>query len=500
MLPLSTPASIHQSYWLRDVPLQQRFDTLRDAHRTGVAIIGGGITGLSTALELLQRGLRVTVLEASVIGAGTSGGTSGHLDAHPEMGPARLIRTLGTEKARQYVALRRSAIDAIEHRAGGDCDMTRVPAYQYTEHHQHRDALRSDFEACQTLGLAVRWDERPPIPRAVCGYRIEGMARFHATAYLRRLADQVIEAGGVIFENSQVTGQWHHHQTQLEAGEGSVQFDHVVCAVHSNYTDAMRVYLMTPAYQSYVMAVRVADPPPDGLYWDDADPYFYTRHADSSQPDLLIVGGCDHRTGAGDERGAEGELEKYVRDRYDVREIVARWSAELFEPTDGLPIIGQLPGKDNVWIATGLSGVGLSLGTAAGWLLADQITGQRGHLQDDLSPARLGLAGMANLVSEQMTSTASYARRVLPSHEIDPAALRDGEGAVGMVDGQHLAVCRDSTGSLHRRKPICVHMGGVVHWNEAAQTWDCPVHGGRYSADGKRIYGPPQGDLEPADQ
>ncbi|HUG66833.1 MAG TPA: FAD-dependent oxidoreductase, partial [Pirellulaceae bacterium] len=71
--------------------MSQRFSKLEANHSTEILIIGGGITGLSVALELLGRGHDVTVCEANVIGGGTTGGSSGHLDAHPEMGPRELI-------------------------------------------------------------------------------------------------------------------------------------------------------------------------------------------------------------------------------------------------------------------------------------------------------------------------------------------------------------------------------------------------------------------------
>ena len=223
-----------------------------------------------------------------------------------------------------------------------------------------------------------------------------------------------------------------------------------------------------------------------------AEPYHYTRRVGTLDENLILVGGCDHRTGAGDECQAQHSLERWTRERFAVQEILAAWSAEFFEPTDGLPLIGRVAGKENVWIATGLSGIGLTLGTAAGELLAEQIAGEPTQaLAERLSPKRLGLSNVRNLVSEQATSAGNYAERITPAEKIDVQGLQPGEGAVGKVDGQFVAVCRDRDGCEHRLDPVCAHMGGVVHWNEVAQTWDCPVHGGRYQANGERLCGPP---------
>ncbi len=484
------------SYWLGELPACSHYPALKGEHRTEVAIIGGGISGLSTALELLEAGFRVAVCEASVIGAGTTAGSSGHLDAHSEMGHRPLIQAIGLENARSVVRLRREAIDTIAQRSDTASELVRLPAYQYSENPSDADSLREDCEAAAEVGLDVQWVEHLPLAHAACGYRIDHMGRFHSARYLRRLAQLVVEKGGQIFEHSLVGTPEGEHPDRLSAGGGEIRFEHVVGAVHSGYTGAQRVYIQTPAYQSYVLAARLRNPPPDALYWDNAQPYFYIRKASSREDDLFLIGGCDHHTGGGDETAAQAELEQYTRERFDVIEIVCRWSAELFEPIDGLPIIGKIPQTENVWTITGLSGIGLTWGTAAGRLLAQQIAGRDTPLQDQLSPARFALKQATKMVTEHTAAVASYAQRVLPSKRIDSQSLAPGEGHVGKVDGKHVAVCRDSQGQLHQRSPICVHMGGVVRWNPVEQTWDCPVHGGRYTASGCRLYGPPQQDLQ----
>ncbi|MGN6547234.1 MAG: FAD-dependent oxidoreductase [Aureliella sp.] len=507
---MTASRATHHSYWLSTCPAGPKYEPLRGRERTQVAILGGGITGLSTALELLERGQQVAVLESLFIGAGTSGGSTGHLDAHPEPGPRRMISDVGLENAKAMVAARLEAIDLIERRSTPECDFRRIPAYQYSdsplvENNKSGDPppriasvddLEREMKAAAELGLSVTWSASPPIPRGGYGYRIDNMARFNSLAYVQRLAELVVQRGGKIYEQSLASGPTGSHPTELKVGEGVIEFEHVVCAVHCNYTDVLRTYFQTPAYQSYVIAVRVNNPPPDALFWDTSDPYYYTRHARSDQPDLIIVGGCDKRTGAHSSDEVATALRSYVRDRYDVREIVAEWSAELFEPVDEVPIVGRLPGKENVWIATGLSGVGLTWGTASGRILAEQITGNQTPLDKLLSPSRLALDSIPTLVSEHATTTADLLQRVLPAHRFDAGSLKPGEGEVGVDQHQHVAACRERSGCLHRKSPICTHMGGVVHWNEAEQTWDCPVHGGRFNADGSRLYGPPEKGLE----
>jgi glycine/D-amino acid oxidase-like deaminating enzyme len=190
------------SYWLADVSVNPQYPPLQGEHRTQVAIIGAGISGLSTALKLLDRGFEVAVCEASVIGAGTTAGRTGHLDSHSEMGHRKLIKSVGLEAAREVIRLRSEAIDLIEQRSDAGCDCVRIAAYQYSENADDASSLRDDCDAAAELGLNVQWQEKLPLQSAACGYRINGMGRFHSARYLRRLAQLVTEKGGRIFEHS----------------------------------------------------------------------------------------------------------------------------------------------------------------------------------------------------------------------------------------------------------------------------------------------------------
>ncbi len=494
---MADSGAIHNSYWRSGQPLEATFPKLAGEHDTDVLVIGAGITGLSAGLELIERGYRVCICDASVIGAGTTGGSSGHLDFHPEMGPRQLRSQLGDELAAEYVRFRKRAIATIQSRADEATDFSHVPAWYFSEQSSSRESLQKELKAATAIGIESQWHDAVPLSFASCGYRLEGCARIDCLAYLRRLARVFTEAGGTIFERTLVKSPGGKAPKSVEAGDGQVTFNHVVCAVHGNNTEAMRIHSQIPPMQSYVLAARVADPPPDALFWDDENPYHYIRWARSSEPRLILVGGYDHRTGAGDSAQAVALLEAYTSSRFRVEEIVSVWSAELFEPADGLPIIGLVPGTENVWIATGLSGVGLTQGTGAAAMLAALINGRSMPLEKPFSPSRFGLKGAADLVGAQLKSAANLAERVLPATSIDPETLLPGEGAVGKVDGKFTAVCRTHDGREHRCRPVCTHMGGVPHWNDLEQTWDCPVHGGRFNADGARLYGPPEKPLGP---
>jgi nitrite reductase/ring-hydroxylating ferredoxin subunit len=213
-----------------------------------------------------------------------------------------------------------------------------------------------------------------------------------------------------------------------------------------------------------------------------------------------LIGGADHKTGqGGDEREYFDQLERYSHERFSVRSVEHRWSAEYFVPADGLPSIGRVAGTKHLWISTGYDGTGITLGTVGGRLVADLILGRDHALADIVKTGRFTPLASANeFVSENLDVARRFvgdrfgAERIESLEEVAP-----GRGMIVSFGGKQLAAYRDPSGQLFTMSPVCTHAGCIVQWNDAERTWDCPCHGGRYSATGQRTYGPPPRDLAP---
>jgi nitrite reductase/ring-hydroxylating ferredoxin subunit len=249
------------------------------------------------------------------------------------------------------------------------------------------------------------------------------------------------------------------------------------------------------------MAVRLRDQvPPDGLFFDTANPYNYTRLQPDERGGLLIVGGKDHPTGQ--ERETEAcyrELEEYVRERWNVESVEYRWSAQFYEPPDGLPLIGESLSSDRVFVATGYSGTGMMFGTLGGMLLADRVLGRPNSWADlyqakRLKPlaagpqiAKLGLGMVKHFVQDRV--------EIPKVRDLSEVPL--GEGRVVEIAGEKVAVYRGQDGEVQTVSPVCTHAACIVNWNAAEKTWDCPCHGSRFAADGRVLEGPAVKRLEP---
>jgi nitrite reductase/ring-hydroxylating ferredoxin subunit len=237
----------------------------------------------------------------------------------------------------------------------------------------------------------------------------------------------------------------------------------------------------------------VLDP---GLYWDLAVPYHYVRPLPDGR---VLIGGADAKQGEADPRDRLALLEEWAIGRLPVISVDERWAAELFDSADGLPYVGRLPGRLGAWVATGFAGTGLTWGTFAAERITAGILGDEERDEDGwFSPRRFALVSGFERMAEDNADVAwkMLVDRLRPTGDLHPADLAPDEGRVLTVDGRKVAVWRDSAGALHALSPVCRHLGCIVRWNPLDHTWDCPCHGGRYAADGRRLYGPPTRDLE----
>jgi len=214
--------------------------------------------------------------------------------------------------------------------------------------------------------------------------------------------------------------------------------------------------------------------------------------------DVLIVGGEDHKTGQEDDaEDRYGRLEAWTRERFPITErIEYRWSGQVMEPVDGLAFIGRNPlDADNVYIATGDSGNGMTHGSIAGLLLTDMILGRDNEWATLYDPTRKTLRAAYDFAKENLNVVAQFADWATGGDVDSSEEVAPGEGAVIRRGLTKVAVYRDEQGALHERSAVCTHLGCIVAWNGDEKTWDCPCHGSRFDSFGKVINGPAISDL-----
>jgi glycine/D-amino acid oxidase-like deaminating enzyme/nitrite reductase/ring-hydroxylating ferredoxin subunit len=487
----------------------ERTNPLSGDRETDVAIVGGGVTGLTAATLLARQGLRVALLERHALASGETGNTTSHLTEAVDSRYQRLRSAFGDEGARLVAQSQRDAIARIEsfvNESGRDCGFSRVPGFLYTEREADIESLANELDAARRAGCAVEWVDEVPLPfRTYGAVRWHNQAQLHATAYAAALLQEARAHGARIYENTRVLDVHGGKPCRVETDRGVVRAGDVFVAANVPVNNRVLLHTKIAPYRSYAIAIDADTLPAGariaaGLFWDTADPYHYTRAHQIAGRTYLIVGGEDHRTGEDTETAAHYDrLLGYAAERFGATEANYRWSGQIIEPVDGLPYIGRNTASRHVYVATGFSGNGITFGTLAGMIVSDLILGRANPYVELFDATRVKpLASAFGYVTENVAFPAHLLKDRLTTFNAEKRpveSLQPGEGGVFATDEGKLAVCRDQHGVLHSLSPVCTHLACDVAWNQAEQTWDCPCHGSRFSPDGAVINGPAVADL-----
>ena len=318
-------------------------------------------------------------------------------------------------------------------------------------------------------------------------------AQMHALKYIHGLAGAYEQEGGILLQNCTVSNHTHEHYYQVETTLGMVKAYKIVYATHIPPGLTIFNFRCAP-YRSYAAAVTLKDGNyPDALVYDVKSPYHYFRTQLVNGTNYLIAGGFDHKTGHNDNtEQLFRELEAYIRTHFNVDSIAYKWSSQYFEPTDGLPYIGLMPGDDDIYVATGYSGNGIIFGTLAGKILCEEITNHKSRYEQLFSPDRIKpVAGFANFIRENTDVVSKFIGMRFSYEKVSElAALAPGESMLAEWEGNKVALHKDENGKLHALHPVCPHAGCLVAWNNAEKSWDCPCHGSRFAANGALLTGP----------
>jgi glycine/D-amino acid oxidase-like deaminating enzyme/nitrite reductase/ring-hydroxylating ferredoxin subunit len=504
------------SLWIETAQTDPFGPLMTDA-RADVCVVGAGIAGVTTAYLLAREGLSVVLLDDGRPGCGQTGVTTAHLSYEIDDSFQEMVRLHGKDGARLAYTSHRAAIDRIEaivQLEGIECDFERVSGYLFpAEQHGARE-IDAELEAAKAAGVQVQRLTAAPVKGFYSGpclhYPRQG--QFHPLKYLNALVTAFHRMGGRIHTGTRVTSVTGGETAVAATADGrTVTARAAVIATNVPFNDRLVIHTKQAPYHTYVIAARVQPGAiAHALYWDTDDPYHYVRlqratnrqlGGDNDEPiDLLIVGGEDHKAGqAQDSEERFARLDAWMRKRFAAaREVEFRWSGQVMETQDGLAFIGRNPmDADNVYVATGDSGMGMTHGTIAGILLTDLIAGRPNPWTELYDPSRIRTGAATEFVKENLNVALQYTAwltggEVSSVDEIAPntgAVLREGLGKV--------AVFRDEAGQLHRRSAVCTHLGCIVAWNPAASTWDCPCHGSRFDKLGTVINGPAKTDLKP---
>jgi glycine/D-amino acid oxidase-like deaminating enzyme/nitrite reductase/ring-hydroxylating ferredoxin subunit len=493
-----------ESFWFaeRQEVLFPRLDHDLDVE---VLIIGGGIAGVTAAYLLSGQGRSVALLERGRIGGLNTGHTTAHLTYMTDIRLSDLVATFSRKEAKLAWEAGQAAIDLIEEnvkRHAIDCEFRRVPGFLVASEQcdlaEESGLLQQEAMVARQMGFDAYYLDSAPVTDRP-GIRFENQAKFHPLRYLDALAREAMKQGVEVYEDTEVTS---FDEGSVIAGGRTVKFRQVFIATHvplqgeGGLVGSALFQSKLALYSSYAVRARLpSDALPELIWSDTADPFYYLRIEKDDEGFSCVFGGEDHKTGM--ETHTENRYQNLERELDRIipgAEVTHRWCGQIVEPVDGLPYIGRT--SDTQWLATGFSGNGMTFGTVAGMMFRDAISRKDGAWEKLFDPGRRSASALAEYLRENKDYPVRMICDRMKVEEGDPAALAPGTGKVLEHEGERIAAFRDAQGNLTRCSAVCPHLGCIVAWNEAEQTWDCPCHGSRFHATGELLAGPAEKGLE----
>lgn len=447
-----------------------KFSKLDKDIEVDVCIIGAGITGISTAYNLIKAGKSVAILEKDLVASHTTGGSTGKITSQHGLIYKYLCETFDKEYARKYYNANEKALKNIEeiiNTENIECDFEKKSAYVYTQYGTEMDKIKQEVEYTKKIGVNSSFATEIDLPLKIVGaIKFENQAQFNPVKYVNGLINVIVKKNGQIFENSKVIDIEEKNNRYIVSTEsGKVLAKDVVVATRYPIINFPGYYFLK-MYQStsYAMVFYInTDFVTEGFYINVEQPTISLRTVKSGNKNLLLIVGYDYKTGSEIIGNPFEYLESKVTKMYPGANKVASWTAEDCISLDKIPYIGNFSKvMNNIYVATGFNKWGISTSNIAADIITDKIMGRKNEYEEIFKSSRLN--------------------PIKNKEEMMNMLKESGNGII-------LRKIKDAP------NPNCTHLGCTLSWNPIEETWDCACHGSRFTENGKVIEGPAIKDL-----
>jgi glycine/D-amino acid oxidase-like deaminating enzyme len=391
--------------WIDSYKKAKKYPQLKKDLEVDVAIIGGGITGVTTAYLLPKSKKKVALIEKGTLGeSGATGMTTAFLSQSLMNNISDNISLFGKREAKLIWDSHLAAIDTIEKivkKEKIDCDFSRCPDYVFGNDEKQFQGLEEELDAAKSIGihnLKILGAQKLPFTNAgVLVYQKQG--KFHPLKYLTQLAKIASDNGVQIFENTEALEVTEKSPFVIRTPNGKITAKYVVIATYNPFNQPSEIFLRKGTYTTYILEAEIPKSIfEDATYEDDDNPYHYFRVDPQPKFDRIIIGGEDHRAELkGLEKESFKSLEKYLKQilGYTKYTITRKWMGPIVEPVDGIGVIGPVKkasrqsfSASKMLVATGLSGNGMTYGTISALIFRDIILGKKNTWAPVYKPSR----------------------------------------------------------------------------------------------------------------
>ena len=533
------------SYWINSEKNKEKYNKVEKNIETDICIIGGGITGISTAYYLTKENLKVTVLDMGKIGFQTTGNSTAKITSQHGLFYKYLKDSKGEDFARLYYDANEDAIKNIKkivEKEKIQCDLECQSAYVLAANREEVQKVKDEVEVVRGFGGHAEYLEREDIDKnllilnPLAAIRFKNQAQFNSYKYTIELAKVCKNLGANIYENTKVVdvrNEKDYYYLETEDGY-KIKAKYLVITTKYPIINMPGFYFMK-MYQStsYGISIPVKEKLFDGMYITSTNPKVSLRMAkvdnniikdvvdgnienyakqdkenrkrvkekQNSKIDneyVLIVVGADHKTGEKtDLSNSYKKLENIAKQIYSQGKVENYWNTEDCITLDKIPYIGKYSTMwENAYVATGFNKWGITTSNIAANIITDMIIGRKNRYEDIFISTRVEPVKNRQEVGNMLKETvSSLVLKKFELPESEQASLKNEEGKIIEIEGEKVGAYKDKEGRIYTIVPKCAHLGCELSWNNLDKTWDCPCHGSRYDYTGKMLYGPTVKDL-----
>lgn len=483
-----------ESLWNKDIK-REKIKELDHSIKTDILIIGGGITGLTSAYCLKDSSLKITLVEQNLIASGVSSRTTGKINYLQETIYTDLEKLYSSSIAEQYLESQLFAIEKINSIIKKErikCDLDQVSSFVFTNKKKDINKIYAEKTFLESHGIVVEEHKDLSIPlHSKYAISVSNTYVFHPLKYLLHLKKVCEKCGVSIYENTRVQKLKKQEEGYICYTDSyEIKAKKIILACH--YPFFLKPFFMplkVYTEKSYIAAFKKKEYKKE-TYITSSLPVKSIRYHKENQTFMLYLANSHVLSNHLDENKNFNQVIKEAK-KFSKR-IDYVWENDDMMTLDKMPYIGLLEKHNpNLLVGTGYNTWGMTNGTLAGFLLSDLVLNRKNPFEKLFSPLRTN-RGMYPEVSTIILSTT--AKSYIQNKVYKNKKWYSNQVEFLKRDGKDIAIYHEG-----RKKYIvynkCPHMGCSLIFNAAEKTWDCPCHASRYSLEGKCIKGPSSYDI-----
>lgn len=499
----------NNSFWLNSFGIEH-FPKLNENINTDVCVIGGGLTGITTAYYLSKQGYKVTLIEKSTLLSKTSGHTTAKITSQHGIFYKYLLDSQGENFARKYLKANENAKENIKNIIKSEnisCDFEKKNSYVFTENSNNISKIKDEVLTVNKLGIVkskfvnkidtnLNLNEKGAI-------EFENQAQFNPLKYANGLINIIKQNNGLIYENTEFQDyEKLDNSFKIETNtKFNITSKYLVLATRYPIINFPGYYFLK-MYQeiSYVIAVKPRIKfKVNGMYINDENPKISIKTAKYNGENILLFAGYNNKTGENiDLTSKYKSLKEKAKQICGEFETLYEWNTEDCISLDKIPYIGDFSKfTNNIFIATGFDKWGITTSNIAANIICDKINKNINEYEDIFKATRLEAIKnndeLKNMIKQSFKSL--VIDKFSTTDEVIDNIPND-EGKIVMFGNKKVGIYKDKNGNVYAVNPVCTHLGCELTWNNLNKTWDCPCHGSRFEYTGKNIYGPAIKNLE----